>query len=147
MAESINGFFGKYRWLSNFEMATVELDGIEYPSTEHAYQAAKSTDPAERRRIRLAEKPAEAKRLGKPEIMQHKRADWQSVSLSVMEDLCRQKFTKHQDLKKKLLDTGDAYLEETNTWGDVFYGVCKGKGENHLGKILMKIRSELQHAS
>lgn len=145
MAKSINGFFGKYRWLSNFEMATVELDGIEYPSTEHAYQAAKSTDPTERRRIRLAEKPGEAKRLGQPGIMKHKRADWQSVSLSVMEDLCRQKFTKHKDLKKKLLDTGDAYLEETNTWGDVFYGVCKGKGENHLGKILMKIRSELQN--
>ena len=56
----------------------------------------------------------------------------------------KQKFTKHKDLKEKLLATGDAYLEETNHWHDTFWGVCKGKGQNHLGKILMEVREELK---
>jgi predicted NAD-dependent protein-ADP-ribosyltransferase YbiA (DUF1768 family) len=59
-----------------------------------------------------------------------------------MEDLLRQKF-QNPYLKNKLLATGNAEIEETNSWGDVFWGICKGVGENHLGKILMKIRSEL----
>ena len=46
--------------------------------------------------------------------------------------------------KKLLLATGDRYIEETNTWGDTFWGVCNGKGENNLGKIIMKIRDTLK---
>ncbi len=54
------------------------------------------------------------------------------------------KFTRHFDLREKLLATGDRKLVEGNTWGDTFWGVCRGNGKNHLGKILMKIRAELQ---
>lgn len=32
---------------------------------------------------------------------------------------------------------------EGNTWGDKFWGVCDGEGENHLGKLLMEVRAEL----
>ena len=61
-----------------------------------------------------------------------------------MEDICRAKFTQNEELKKKLIDTGDATLIEGNTWNDTFWGVCNGVGENNLGKILMKIREELK---
>ena len=44
----INEFQGDYRFLSNFHPAEVEMDGIKYPSVEHAYQAAKSLDKDER---------------------------------------------------------------------------------------------------
>jgi hypothetical protein len=138
----IFGFFEEYRFLSNFYPAKVEFDGLEYSSTEHAYQAAKTDDPAERRRIRETQKFGEAKRLGKKVKI---RPDWEKVKFEVMEDLVRQKFTKHKELKEKLLETGDQYLEETNTWGDKIWGVCKGVGQNHLGKILMKIRGELRN--
>jgi len=47
-------------------------------------------------------------------------------------------------LKEELLATEDWELIEGNTWNDSFWGVCQRKGENHLGKILMKIRKELQ---
>ena len=58
----------------------------------------------------------------------------------------RAKFTQNEDLKWRLIATGDAYLEEGNTWHDTCWGVDAktGVGENHLGKILMKVRSELQ---
>jgi hypothetical protein len=137
----ILGFNKEYRFLSNFYPATVEYDGLEYSSTEHAYQAAKTEDAAQRRRIREAQKPGDAKRLGKQVKM---RTNWEQIKVGVMKDLVRQKFTNHKELKEKLLATGDAYLEETNTWNDTFWGVCKGKGQNHLGKILMEVRQELK---
>lgn len=136
----ILGFNKEYRFLSNFYPAKVEYDGLEYTSTEHAYQAAKTLDPGERRRIRESQKPGEAKRLGKQVKM---RTDWEQIKISVMKELVLQKFSKHKELKDKLLATGDAYIEETNTWNDTFWGVCKGKGQNWLGKILMEVRKEL----
>lgn len=138
----ILAFNKEYRFLSNFYPALVTLDGLEYPSTEHAYQAAKTLNPAEREAIRLSAKPGDAKRLGKKVTM---REDWDIIKINVMKDLVRQKFTNHQDLKENLLATGDSYLEEGNSWHDVFWGVCNGKGENWLGKILMEVREELRN--
>lgn len=137
----ILGFKGPYRFLSNFWPAKVELDGLEYQTTEHAYQAAKTLDVAERKEIRESAKPGDAKKLGKKLTM---RPDWEQVKFQVMENVVRQKFTKYKDLKEMLLSTGDDYLEETNNWQDVYWGVCNGKGQNKLGKILMKIRDEIR---
>ena len=64
-----------------------------------------------------------------------------------METLVREKFSHNKDLKEMLLETGDAIIEEGNDWNDTFWGVCNGKGENHLGKILMKIREELRNGN
>jgi predicted NAD-dependent protein-ADP-ribosyltransferase YbiA (DUF1768 family) len=47
-------------------------------------------------------------------------------------------------LREKLIDTGDRQLIEANDWGDTFFGVCDGVGRNHLGEILMKIRSNIK---
>ena len=137
----INSFRGEYRWLSNFWLCTIYLDGYSYPSTEHAYQAAKTDNPVDRDRIRKAPTCKEAKHLG---YLVKLRSDWESIKLSVMEDLLRQKFTDYPDLKQKLLATGDQELIEGNTWNDTYWGVCNSKGENHLGKLLMKIRAELR---
>lgn len=59
-----------------------------------------------------------------------------------MEDLLREKFQR-KDLKQKLLDTGDAELIEGNTWGDTYWGMVGNKGHNHLGRLLMKVREEI----
>jgi len=59
--------------------------------------------------------------------------------VQVMYDLVLQKF-QYANLRKLLLDTGGQYIQEGNTWGDRFWGVCNGIGENHLGYILMKVR-------
>jgi len=137
----ILGFFGKYRFLSNFYMVQITYDGIKYPSVEHAYQAAKSTIPLVRELIANMSTPQEAKKAGKMLY----RPDWKDINLGIMEELIRQKF-KYVHLQHLLLDTENAYLEETNTWRDVFWGVCNGIGENHLGKILMKVREDIKNA-
>lgn len=142
-AEPIEHFVGDYRFLSNFFAAGVELDGVIYPSTEHAFQAAKTIDPAERAMVCSCRSPAEAKKAGRRVAM---RADWLRVRVGVMEALVRQKFTRNLGLASLLLQTGDAELVEGNHWEDRFWGVCRGEGENWLGRILMKVRAELVEA-
>ena len=141
MTDPILGFHGDHKFMSNFEPAHVRLGDYEwYPTTEHAYQAAKTMDWDERRAIKFAKTPGIAKRLGQKVT---KRADWEQVKEQVMRDLLIQKF-KLPHYRDQLLATGDAYLEETNTWNDVYWGVCKGQGKNRLGYILMEIREALK---
>lgn len=137
---AIREFQGEYRFLSNFWPATVVFEGITYPSAEHAYQSAKTLDITERRRIAALSTPGEAKRAGRALTL---RADWERVKFDVMERCVRDKFMRNADLRARLLATGDAHLEEGNTWGDRVWGTVDGVGENRLGKILMKIRDEL----
>lgn len=139
----ITEFQGEHRFLSNFWAAEVVYDGITYPSAEHAYQAAKSLDMAERRRIAAIRDPGDAKREGRQLAL---RPDWETAKFTVMEQCVRDKFTRHADLADKLLATGDAELIEGNTWGDRVWGVYQGQGENRLGKILMKMRAEICRA-
>lgn len=135
---NIESFSGEFRFLSNFWPASVELDGDLYPSTEHAYQAAKTLDKGLRSKIRQADSPGKAKRLGGKLKL---REDWETVKLGVMENILRQKFSEPL-LKMKLQNTAPKELIEGNHWNDTFWGICNGEGSNHLGKLLMKIRDE-----
>ena len=139
MVQTIKEFQQEYRFLSNFWPVNVQLQGLWFPTVEHAYQAAKTLDIKEREAISYLSTPGEAKRAGRRLPM---RADWDEIKLSVMEDLIRQKF-QSPSIRTKLLETGNAKLEEGNYWKDRFWGVYNGRGENHLGKILMKIRNEI----
>jgi ribA/ribD-fused uncharacterized protein len=107
---------------------------------EHAYQASKTVVPEERARIAAASTPGQAKRLGRKLTL---RSAWDTLKLATMRSLVQQKFTDRA-LAVALLGTDDAELVEGNTWGDVYWGVCNGVGENHLGKILMEIRTTLK---
>jgi len=137
----IKEFQGSKRWLSNFTPCWVFLDGVAYPSTENAYQAAKTVVKNERKPF-VGMTAGQAKRAGKKVTI---RDDWDEVKLEVMEDLTRQKYTQ-EPFKSKLLGTGDREIQEGNRWGDTFWGICNGRGSNHLGVIIMKIRSELREA-
>lgn len=139
MKTKIDSFQGDYRFLSNFWYAKVVLDGVDYRSVEHAYMSAKTLDQSLRNQIRSFDKPGDVKRFCRTITL---REDWEEVKFGVMLDLVRQKFYI-EPLKSKLLETGDAELIEGNTWGDTYWGVCRGKGQNNLGKILMQVRSEL----
>ena len=139
--EGIYGFTGEYKFLSNFYPSQVSLDGMDYPTVEHAYQAAKTLNPDQRLMILNQPYPAMAKKAGRNVHMRH---NWNDIKVTVMEYLLRQKFTGYHDLSLKLYETGDIYIEETNTWGDTFWGVCNGKGQNVLGNLLMKIRNDIK---
>lgn len=133
----IDSFRDEYFFLSNFYPVEIKLDGIVYPNAETAFQAQKTLDVEERRKFSMLKNPVQAKRLGRKVKL---RDDWEEVKLDIMTEVVSQKFLQHPHLIEMLLQTGDEELVEGNKWGDRFWGVCKGKGENHLGKILMKIR-------
>lgn len=137
---NIKGFFDNYRFLSNFESCDVLFDGIIYPSSENAYQAAKSLDIEVRKKF-VDISSTESKKLGKiVEI----RPDWNNIKLDIMYSIVFDKFTRNSKLGDQLIETGDKYLEETNYWKDTFWGVCNGVGKNWLGRILMDVREQIR---
>lgn len=139
---TVSKFKGEGKWLSNFEPSPVHYDDVEYPTVEHAYQAAKTLDPAERAAILACKTPGDARRLGQKVTF---RPNWELMKISVMYILVLEKFVRHEHLRQKLLDTGDHHLIEDSTgWNDRFWGVSDGYGRNHLGRILMDVREELQ---
>ena len=139
MKSKISSFTGEYRFLSNFYPARVYYSDIEFPTSEHAYVASKTTDITVRREIAKIKHPAEAKRFGRIIGI---RDDWNKVRLHEMRMILASKFSD-QMLMSKLQATSPAYLEEGNNWGDKYWGVCNGIGQNHLGKLLMAIRDDI----
>lgn len=137
--KEIKGFFGKYRFLSNFYPCSLGIwyEGLKYPSTEHAYQAAK-VDSHDRLPFTTCN-AKEVKRLGGNVLLD--KEIWDGVKYDVMLQLVTQKFATHKGLREKLLITENAYLEETNHWKDTYWGVFEGNGKNKLGEILMVVRS------
>jgi len=142
--KTINKFEGKYRFLSNYYPCKVVYEGIEYPSTEHAYQAAKTLNLEHRQMIADLPTPSASKKAGK---IVELRSDWHDVKFQVMKDICKLKFIQ-PEFRQKLLDTGDAYLIEGNWWHDNTWGICTCSkcgfdGLNLLGKVLMQIRADI----
>lgn len=138
----ITEFRGKYFFLSNFYIADVVYEGIKYTNNESAFQSAKVTDTSIREKFSNLN-PSQGKRKGRNVRLRH---GWDNIKFDIMYEICLAKFTQNEDLKQRLLDTGDVYLEEGNTWGDRIWGTVNGVGQNNLGKILMKIRSELKES-
>lgn len=137
----INRFIDEYEFLSNFYPSPIyDNAGKEYPTVEHYFQAMKTFNLQKRELIRLAESPGKAKRIGR---LVQLREDWEDRKLDIMEKALIQKFQIPQ-LREKLLATGKEELIESNFWNDTYWGVCKGEGENHLGKLLMSIREKIR---
>ena len=140
----IASFNGTYRFLSNFYVLPKPIthDGIIYPTTEHAFVAAKTLDF--KQRFEISQIPAtqagKAKRVGRTLVL---RPEWEKAKTRIMDELVLLKFVINQDLRRQLLDTYPRRLVEGNTWGDTYWGVCQGVGENKLGSILEIVRQQL----
>jgi len=128
----IDSFRGRYAFLSNFYSFNGE------PSVEHIFQSMKCQSMGEQIWVLSSPSPGTAKRRGRKVSL---RPDWEEIKLEIMEMCLREKFSDPV-LKKMLLETEEEELIEGNNWGDTYWGVCQGKGENHLGRLLMKIRKE-----
>lgn len=138
--EKIDSFRGRYAFLSNFYDIPVTYEGLTYANNEAAFQAAKCIRTEDRKQF-IYLSPGDAKRLGRKI---HLRPDWEQVKHQVMADIVEAKFIQNEDLGESLLATGDAYLEEGNTWGDRIWGTVNGQGANMLGIILMETRRKLR---
>ena len=140
-------FVDKYAFLSNMYPCKVHYNGETFPCVETAFQFQKCTNTSD------AEKFIDdrgfwvwgytAKCIGKKVKL---RKDWNEVKLTIMYELLEDKFYHNEAFREALKNTGDIEIVEDNDWGDTFWGVCNGRGQNMLGKMLMEIRSNIIQA-
>lgn len=140
MIQKIDSFTGEYYFLSNFSDSVFVYDGIQYQNAESAFQAQKCENKADRKQFSDLNS-TEAKKLGRKVSL---RKDWESIKVDQMQQIVFEKFRQNPELRSKLIDTGEAYLEEGNTWGDRVWGTVDGRGANLLGQILMALREKLK---
>jgi ribA/ribD-fused uncharacterized protein len=135
-----------YGCFSNFSPHSINIDGTDWPTVEHYYQAQKfigSSDAPIIPLIHAAVSPEQAAALGRCPSRRF-RPDWELVKTQVMRIGVLHKFITHADIREILLITGDEMLIE-NSPTDCFWGCgANHTGENHLGKILMSVRAEIR---
>lgn len=137
--EAVYGLFGKYRCLSNFHYHPFKFEGLTFTTSEAAYMAQKTLDPAIKLQFANCLTGKEAKDLGKTIDL---RVDWDDIHrIHAMYRVLFAKFSQDISSMQVLLSTGDKYIEETNWWGDMYWGRCNDYGFNHLGQVLMTIRN------
>ena len=79
----------------------------------------------------------------KPFVSCWRRKDWEGVKIDIMRKALLAKFIQHDDLRKKLKDTGKRLLVERSPY-DKFWGDGgDGSGQNWLGRLLMEIRDSI----
>jgi ribA/ribD-fused uncharacterized protein len=127
---------------NNFSAHAIEFRGQLYPTCEHAYQAAKCTDPAGREAIRAALSPLQAKTLANETYKAAKDPDWGSKKVALVEEILRAKIAQHPEARDALRESGGQdIIEDSPT--DYFWGAgADGSGQNVLGKLWMKLRDE-----
>lgn len=137
---SVKNLYGEF---SNFALFPLVINGIVWPTSEHYYQAHKYIEPELRERVRAASTPHAAAQIGRdPNIP--KREDWNEVKDPVMEVAVRAKFNQYPILQKLLLQTQESQIYE-HTKLDCYWGDCGDRtGQNKLGLLLMKLRSEMK---
>lgn len=135
-------FRGRYYFLSNFYPHKFVYDNVEYYNSEAAFQAQKCINEEDKLVLSNMESPGEAKKYGKTVAL---REGWEYVKNDIMYSVLMAKFSSDEELKRKLLCTGEEELVEGNTWGDSYWGydLEKNEGKNILGKILMQVRKDL----
>jgi N-glycosidase YbiA len=127
---------------SNFAHFAVRLKGLEWPTTEHYFQAQKFAGTPREEEIRLVKSPGRAAKMGRDRSFPL-RADWEAVKDDVMREAVLAKFTQHPQLRNLLLSTGDAEIVE-HTENDAYWGDAgDGSGKNMLGRILVEVRRQL----
>lgn len=142
---AVRFYENEFFMLSNFSAFSVEYDGEMYPTAEHAYQAAKFYfhQGEIRDMIRKARSPYDAKRIARA-FDNEKRDAWEEEKVSVMVEILWAKFHQHPYIQEMLLKTEERKIIEDSR-EDAFWGWGPDKkGQNHLGRIWMDIRSSFQ---
>lgn len=132
---------GRYGCFSNFYPAVMTVDGKEYATVEHYFQACKAATEVEHDIIRTAASPSAAKKLGRKVV--HLQPRWEKIKLDIMRRALREKFRQNPELRDILFSTGDRPLHEDSKH-DREWGWVKGKGRDLLGKLLMRVRTTLR---
>ena len=138
----ITSFSGEYRFLSNFYPVDIIWEEEYFTCSEQVYMYQKCALESDRKKILSFSKAADIKRVGR----QVQLVDgWDSgLRDKAMMNALKAKF-ENRTLRGCLRMTTGALLVEGNTWGDTYWGVCNGVGQNKLGRMLMWLRDKYYH--
>ncbi len=136
-----------YGVFSNLYRRTIIFEGVTYATSEHAYQAGKARKDNVREWMLNAPSPSLVAMVAHGLYVWDVAPNWSKIKFDRMRAVLLAKFSQHDDLRKILLDTGNARLVESATvknsvnleWGEV-----NGKGKNMLGVLLMEVRTLLR---
>ncbi|NJN24313.1 MAG: NADAR family protein [Acaryochloridaceae cyanobacterium RL_2_7] len=139
----------QYGCFSNFSPHSIVMGAVQWPTSEHYYQAQKFIGTEDEavicEQIRPCPSPEQAAALGRDRIRVI-RPDWDQTKDQVMYEAVKTKFSSHPEICSVLLATGSEEIVEDSP-NDYYWGCGADKtGENHLGKILMRVREELRLA-
>ena len=151
-APVIDRFSGQWAFLANPYPAITVIDGMTFPSSEHAYNALKTLDLEQRALVRDQRNWRDAKRIGQTVDLRVPLAEWdRAVRFEVMDQVLRAKFLCDPRRMQALVSTGSSLLIEGNRWHDQGFGDCRcGRpacaepGVNGLGRLLMALRAEIR---
>lgn len=138
-----------YIYFSPYTAHAIEVEGVVYPTVEHAYQCQRYTDQKVIEEIRAATSPVKAWEVSsKYKHLQIPEFKDDSYKLSVMKKLMRLKAEQHEDVRKALIDSSELKIVKhilTYPPGDGFWDDGKnGEGLNHMGRMWMEIRGEFK---
>ncbi|MFO0718796.1 MAG: NADAR family protein [Candidatus Paceibacterota bacterium] len=136
-------------YFSPYSAHAIEIDGLLYPTVEHAYQCARYTDRNIIEAVRNAKSPVEAWRIS-AQYKSNTIPEFSERKLSIMKDLMRKKVEQHSDVRQALIDSKDMLIVKHITTGppaDGFWDDGEdGKGLNHIGNMWMEIRDDLNNS-
>ena len=131
--------------LDNFSNVPVPMYGEYFKTAEHAFQYTKFMDTNEKVAYAIlnASTPEDARNIAHY-FKSERIPNWSEIKYDVMEKVLKTKVEKNEFVKRILLDTKDYIITEQCIDEDTDWGLDNNnQGENHLGKIWMKIRQEL----
>ncbi|MGL5416029.1 MAG: NADAR family protein [Clostridium sp.] len=109
--------------MSNYSKSDIKINDIVFLNAESAFHSFKDM----KRQAQFANlDPAIAKRKGRSVKL---RSDWEKVKDEIMSLVVKEKFKQNKELREKLIYIGEEYLEEGNTWKDIYWGICNGRGK------------------
>ncbi len=133
----------EYGDFCNFSSHGFAINDQYWPTVEHYFQSQKFPGTEQETAIQRARTPGDAKGLGRSTAVPL-RPDWEDVKDDIMYRAVLRKFETHEDIRERLLATGDEDIVESAP-GDYYWGCgADGSGQNKLGKILMRVRDELR---
>jgi len=147
----------EYGVFSNWYLRYMEIHAKKYNSVEQYMMYQKALifgDDEIAHEIMQTHSMSKIKALGR-RVRNYDDKKWNEVRYDVVLTAVRAKFTQHEDLKRVLLETGDAEIVEASPY-DRIWGIGtnrpheimdkqKWKGQNLLGKALMQVREELNN--
>ena len=133
--------------LSNFSAFRLRWKNLDFDTSEAAYHWEKFSDNTyyheKIRKELLSCRSAHETYYVARVYMHYKRQDWNDVKIPIMKSILEAKVDQHPYVKEKLIQTKNRELIE-DSWRDDFWGWGPNKnGRNELGKLWMKIRSEI----